>query len=497
MVETLWVFFIFAFLGWCGEVAFAAVVDRRFVNRGFLAGPVCPIYGFGAVLVGLLPPPVSANIPALLICCMLLCSGLEWLTGALLEKLFRQKWWDYSNEPHNLNGYICLRFSILWAVAGAVAVREVLPPLRRALAAIPRPVSWAALGVLGALLLADLAVTAVAIFRLNRDLKNLETLSRRLEAPESQPETLAEAQRLQGKYLEKLEGSRLYRRLGRAFPDLRDPRHNPRLEVLRENVTGLRRWSAQAIKRRDDLARAAYEQTLAEGEERPFAFGLCWAKLFWIFLFGSFVGFVCETLYALAVPPHVLEARVSFVFGPFIAVYGLGAVAITVFLYRMYNQRDVLIFLASMVLGAFFEYLCSFIQQAAFGTVSWEYSDSAFNIGGRTNLMYSVFWGILGLLWIKDVYPVLSRRVQRVPRRVGVPVTWALFAVMLLDTFLTVGALARRTERINEIPASNQAQVFFDVCFPDEYLDFLFPHMQYLGKPELVKDPPAPTEGER
>ena len=105
-------FFIYGFLGWCTEVAFAAWKERTFVNRGFLNGPICPIYGFGVCSVVYLLKPFESNFILLYISSVILVSALEWLTGFLLEKLFHHKWWDYSNEPFNIKGYICLRFSI-------------------------------------------------------------------------------------------------------------------------------------------------------------------------------------------------------------------------------------------------------------------------------------------------------------------------------------------------------------------------------------------------
>jgi len=513
MYTYLWCFFIFAFLGWCGEVVFAAFVEKRFVNRGFLNGPLCPIYGFGVVLIDFCLRPVGRSIPALLIGSMVLGSALEWVAGFLLEKVFHQKWWDYSDEPHNLNGYICLKFSLLWAFAGTAVVGVVMPFSRYLVSLIPRAAGWTLLGIFLALALADFTVTVVAIVGLNKKLKNLEYVSSKLKAGSDklgeglyagtvameekrqilEKDWQREAARLKAKYEENLTANRLHRRLLKAFPDLQSLKHNEQLEALRQNVNVFRRKSSEALRRRNEAAVAAYEEKLPEGAEAPFAFGLCYSKLFWIFMIGNVTGFVLETLYALIVPPHVLELRVSVVFGPFILVYGFGAVAITLVLYKMYNQKDFLIFIASMVIGGAFEYLCSFLQQALFGTVSWEYSDSALNIGGRTNLMYSFFWGILGLIWVKDLYPVLSRTVQKIPKKAGRPLTIAVSLFMAVDMALSAGAVYRQSERVNDIPATNAAQVFFDTYFPDEFLEIVYPHMEYVGKPEIVeKEPPLP-----
>lgn len=496
----LWCFFIYAFLGWCGEVCYAAVIEKRFVNRGFPNGPVCPIYGLGVALIAFLMRPFGGNLAALLIGSMILGSALEWLAGWLLEKIFRQKWWDYSDEPHNIDGYICLRFSVLWGFAGALVVRFVVPATGRLTRLIPRPVGWVLLAVMSGLLIADLAVTVAAIIGLNRKLKMLEYVSQRLKegsdrlgeelfehttAAHSRAEVLQQdAAVLRQKYEQNLRANALHRRLLRAFPDLRSLKHNEQLEALRESINVARRKSKDAIRRRNEAAIAAYEDHLAPGQERPFAYLLGYEKLFWIFMIGNVVGCVLETIYALIIPPHKFELRVSLVAGPFILVYGFGAVAITLFLRKMYNQRDVLIFIASMVVGASFEYFCSFIQQAAFGSVSWEYSDSFLNVGGRTNLMYSVFWGVLGLVWVKDLYPVVSRKLEQIPKKLGRTLTIVFTVFMIADMLVSAGAVHRQYERVNQIPAANPVQGFFDRAFPDSVMEVIYPHMQYVGRPE-------------
>lgn len=507
----LWLFVIFSFIGWCSEVVFAAIREKRFVNRGFLNGPFCPIYGFGVLIIDFLLKPFGHNMAALLIGSLLIGSGLEWLAGFLLEKLFGQKWWDYSDQPHNLNGYICLKFSILWSVAGALTVRFVVPLTEYFVSLMPKPLGYVLLTVLGAVLLSDFIVTVIAILGLNRKLKNLEMVSAQLKKSsdfigkelyegtmaaegrkeERKAQWQKEALRLREKYEESLRTNKLHRRLLKAFPDLKSLKHNVQLEELRKNVNVFRKRSKALLQKHNDEAKLAYELKIPKGQEKPFAFGLCYSKLFWIFMIGNFVGFVLETIYALLMPPHQFELRVSVVFGPFILVYGFGAVVITLLLYKMYNQKDIMIFFASMVIGGAFEYFCSFFQQAMFGTVSWEYSDSALNIGGRTNLMYSFFWGVLGLIWVKDLYPIMSRFIQKIPKKVGRPITVAVTIFMVIDIALSAGAVYRRSERINNIPATNAVQKFFDTYFDDDFLDIIYPNMQYVGKPELPQKGPA------
>ena len=128
----LFYFFIYAFVGWCVEVSYAAFVHGKFVNRGFLSGPICPIYGFGVCFVVLCLSPLKRNPFLLYIGAVLLTSVLEFVTGWLLERFFNQKWWDYSNSKFNLKGYVCLGFSLLWGV-GCIAVLYLAHPAVEAL----------------------------------------------------------------------------------------------------------------------------------------------------------------------------------------------------------------------------------------------------------------------------------------------------------------------------------------------------------------------------
>ena len=107
-------FFTYGFLGWCTEVAFAAVKQRQFVNRGFLNGPICPIYGVGALTVFFLLKPYSDNLWKLFFFGSLLATTLEYFTAVLMNKIFGEIWWDYTDKPFNYKGILCLESSIAW-----------------------------------------------------------------------------------------------------------------------------------------------------------------------------------------------------------------------------------------------------------------------------------------------------------------------------------------------------------------------------------------------
>ena len=177
MYPLLWLFFIYAFLGWCTEVSYAALKSGRFVNRGFLNGPVCPVYGFGVVIVLWVLEPLRGNLLLLFLGSVALTSLLEWLTGFALERLFHQRWWDYSQEPFNLNGYICLRFSIAWGLACLFVVKLVHPSVLWCIRTIPHPVGVGLLILFSVTMAVDLAATVRTIARINRQLSQLDELA--------------------------------------------------------------------------------------------------------------------------------------------------------------------------------------------------------------------------------------------------------------------------------------------------------------------------------
>ena len=141
-----------------------------------------------------------------------------------------------------------------------------------------------------------------------------------------------------------------------------------------------------------------------------------------------------------------------------------------------------------MLLGGAFEYLCSLLQEKAFGTVSWEYSHTPFNIGGRTNLLYAFFWGVLGLIWVKNLYPLLLRLIEKIPRKPGVVLTWVLCVFMALNMGVSALASARQADRRQGIPAQNAISRFLDEQYPDEFLEKIYPNAM------PADDIPAPGE---
>ncbi|MCI8332717.1 MAG: hypothetical protein HFE78_07825 [Clostridiales bacterium] len=179
--EIYFYFFIYAFFGWCTEVVFAALTTGKFVNRGFLAGPVCPVYGFGMVAVVLALRPIADFTFTLFVCSCLLTSAIEFATGYLLERFFHEKWWDYSEEHFNIKGYVCLKFTILWGLACTFVMKIIHPSLAYLVSRIPQKVLLGLLIVFGLIMLADFIFTLSVILQMKQRLKLIEQVSGELK----------------------------------------------------------------------------------------------------------------------------------------------------------------------------------------------------------------------------------------------------------------------------------------------------------------------------
>lgn len=199
-------------------------------------------------------------------------------------------------------------------------------------------------------------------------------------------------------------------------------------------------------------------------------------KYWWLFFLGSMLGSVVETFWCLIKCGYV-EMRTSTVIGWFIPVYGIGAVVMTLVLGRMYDKPDGWIALISGILGGAVEYLCSLFQELIFGTVSWDYSNTKFNLNGRTNLSFCLMWALLGLLWVKEIYPRFSAFMDsRKPKTVHL---WTKITVIFLslDLLLSSACVVRMAERDRDIPPKHMGEVLIDRFFPDEVMDFFYPNM--------------------
>ena len=124
-------FIIYSFLGWLIEVGCKSIQYKRFVNRGFLLGPICSIYGYGVLFIVLLIGDDTSDILSVFLKSILICSVLEYFTSYFMEKLFKVRWWDYSNNKFNINGRICLETMIPFGLLGTLVVYVIHPLIVR------------------------------------------------------------------------------------------------------------------------------------------------------------------------------------------------------------------------------------------------------------------------------------------------------------------------------------------------------------------------------
>ena len=139
-IQWLLFFYTYCFLGWIWETAFVSIKQRKYVNRGFLTGPFLPIYGSGAIIVLLATIPVKDNLWHVYWMGLAAATLLEYVTGALMEKIFKVRYWDYSKKKFNLNGYICLTSSVAWGFFSIIMIQYIHKPIENLFFRIPNQV---------------------------------------------------------------------------------------------------------------------------------------------------------------------------------------------------------------------------------------------------------------------------------------------------------------------------------------------------------------------
>ncbi|MCM1189958.1 MAG: putative ABC transporter permease [bacterium] len=438
--DLAWLFLIYSFIGWCIEVCYAAVRRRQFINRGFINSPLCPIYGVGAVLFALFLPELAGRPFFLFLGGTVLATVLEYSTGMLMEKFLGKKLWDYSGNKYNIGGYVCLRYSLLWGVLAVVTVLFTNALFCRLLGLIPHLIAVIFLWTAAVLLLLDFLTSAMAVLGMTVRIKQLTDLSDGLQHTSS--------------LLENRLTVSVRKRMTKSFP-----------AITRENLE-------DSIRSRDARKKSAV-----------FAEGCSFYKLIALFFIGAFLGDVTETVFCL-LTMGVLMSRSSVVYGPFSIVWGLGCSLLTLFLYRYRGKSDRYIFLAGTLLGGAYEYICSVFTELVFGAVFWDYSGFAFNLGGRINLLYCFFWGIAAVVWLKIIYPVLSRWIEKIPKRFGTILFNILIVFMLFNMAVSSLALARYNERhaadSGASVETSALDLLLDSRFDDERMERIYPNAKLV-----------------
>lgn len=410
---------LYAFMGWVAETCCIAAQQRQYVNRGFLNLPLAMPYGIAGVLL-LLGLPHLDNMALQYLLCLIVFRMVRSLSNQFIHSV--------SGQPRLAEEYTrslppLLRHGLLTATAAILlTVYLVVHPF---LLGLVRLLPATAVTVIGAVGWAAVVLDFCSVLYALRT----KHLSAGGELFKSHTEQLNLNLALS-----------IRDRLNRAYPGILTP--DP-----------------------------------SDDGDHTFARGICLDKLIWVFLITSFLGALIEMAYCRLYGGAWMN-RSSLLYGSFSVVWGLGAVVLTVVLQNMVGKPDRYVFFAGFFIGGAYEYLCSVLSELLFGTVFWDYSHMPLNIGGRTNVLYCVFWGILAVVWLNILYPRLSGLIERIPAVQGKIVTWALLLMMVCDCVLTAGAMVRYTVRQTNPEPTGFIEKYLDAQYNDAWMEHRWPNMK-------------------
>lgn len=439
-IELLWLLLVYSFCGWVMETVVGTIRRKRFVNPGFSTGPFCLVYGVAAVIMTVTLQDLKGHTIALFVGCMVLGTAVEWFTGKLLERFNSHKWWDYSNKRWNFDGYICLQYSLLWGVLGALIVRFSNNWLVTLFRLIPGIIGEVAVMVLLCMMALDLVASSATVFHMKRDIR---------AAREWNLKVAVWTHRF-GLWLM----NKVRIRMEKTYPVLQE-------KALQIQKTG------------------------------TFAEGCGFYKLFWMFFIGAVMGDFFETVYC-RISMGWWMSRSSLVWGPFSLVWGGAIMLATMLLYKDRNKPDRHIFLVGTVLGGAYEYVCSVLSELVFGRVFWDYSKIPFNLGGRINLLFCFFWGIAAVIWIKWLYPFFSGLIEKIPALWGYIITWSLIVFLVVDMAVSGLAMIRYDRRSRGLEPKAAWEEMMDEHFDDARMEKIYPNAK-----KNIGDPPAVPPAQR
>lgn len=410
---------LYSFLGWIGETCCIAVKDRHYVNRGFLNLPLVLPYGFTAALM-LIGLPQLDNMLLQYLLCLIIFRIVQLLCNQFVRSVSGQPRLavEYTTELSPI-----LQQLLIAAVAGiCYAIYLVVHPLLySAVSLLPE----SAVKLLSGTMVVFVALDFLSVMHTIR--------TNRLSVGAELRRTSTD--RLSGRITRSIRD-----RLDRAYPGILTP--DP-----------------------------------SDDGDHTFARGICFDKLVWVFLVSSFLGALIEMLYCYSIDGYFMN-RSSLLYGPFSVVWGLGAVVLTVTLKNLTDKPDRYVFAAGFFIGGAYEYLCSVFTELVFGKVFWDYSGMPLNIGGRTNVLYCLFWGILAVVWIKLLYPKMSDLIQLIPAVPGKIITWIVVVVMGCNCVLTAGAMVRYDVRQTDAHTPNVIEAFLDERYDDAWMEQRWPNMK-------------------
>ena len=416
---------IYSFLGWCSEVLYYAVTRRQFCNRGILTLPFLLSYGAAFDLLLLTLPALAGRYWLQFLFTVAIVSVTESIADHLNRQLGPSVHWG-GERPRLLGG--SLKGLMFSGAVGAVFYMTYLvihPLLLGLMSFVPAWLKKLAVWGLFLLMAADLGGV-------------LYTLRTGGPAAYARREAASSEGRIAGRLT-----AAIWRRLQRAYPGIR-------------------------------------EMSPEEQGAYTFAKGVCPDKLAWVFLSTALLGDVIETLWCGLVNGRWMN-RSSVLYGPFSFVWGLGAVVLTISLRKLARRDSFFVFAAGFFIGGTYEYMCSVFTELVFGTVFWDYSHMPLNIGGRTNVLFCFFWGVLAVFWIKGAYPLMSRLIEGLPALAGKAATWIIVFLMVCNGLLTCAAMLRYNTRAVQPEPANAFEEFLDRQYGDGFMERRWPNMIAAG----------------
>lgn len=417
---------IYSFLGWVAEAGFFAVYRQKFYNKGLLSLPLLMSYGISFTILILVLPTLGNNK---------LLQFIVTLTAvSVVDSICRHFFRYISPRLQPVEDRIFLFDGSGKGMAYALiisavyyAVYLVLHPLVLALLLLIPAVVKKIIVIVSFVII---ALDFIAVFYLIRS-KNADEYRKFQEHGQ------------QNKFASKLT-NHIWNRLYKAYPEIRNTEGGQNVQTV-------------------------------------FAKGLCFDKIIWIFFVSSLIGDIIETLYC-GLAGGEWMSRSSVLYGPFSFVWGIGAVVLTMTLQKLAGKEDRYVFIAGFFIGGAYEYMCSVFTEIVFGTVFWDYSNMPLNIGGRTNVLYCFFWGILSVIWVKIVYPRMSSFIEKLPVIQGKVITWIALFFMLCNAALTCGAMFRYDTRQTRPEAANAFEAFLDSQYDDTFMENRWQNMMVTDK---------------
>ncbi len=437
--EGVFYLFIYSVLGWTAEVLYEKVTTDRFINKGFLNGPLCPIYGFGAVFFLICLKPFQGHFLLVFLFSFLIATFLEYIASFILEYLFHKRWWDYRDYAFNLNGRVCLLFSSFWGVGGVLILYFIHPIVMKAVSNIPQHVGIVFLCCVAFFILLDLFMTMKATLKLSHIIDELVIKT---------AEVKKEAGSIYKTYASRL--GTMQRRILQAFPDFTTLVDS---EVLSE----IRKYLIKEKKK-----------PVVPKESKSF---LTLYHLLCFFVLGSFVGFIFENIVCF-IQYGTFYSRKGLIYGPFVPIYGGGLVLFILFFGNAKSNSK--LFWGGMMVGGAFEYICSLVQEYVFGTRSWYYTKNFLNFAGRTSPFHMTLWGCLTFLFMKVFYKSIVDLLNKVKTNWKHVLVVLILVFMGFDIGISWVASVRQKDRHYGIAPCNAFEVWLDKTYPDERLDRIF-----------------------